>query len=121
LTEGGRIASYIHGYIKDGPTDNLDQFPLRMAELVVQSPEDTFDRVGVVVLHKNSMNATLLVSSLMIGLEKIATIILEDLRLNDYNARERGVYYVHGLGALGALRSLRALGALSSFRWLGSL
>jgi hypothetical protein len=78
----------IHGHIKDLSLYNPDQLSLGSAQLIVQAPKHAPCGIDEVVLHKARRDAMLKIPLGLIGLQEMAAVISEDIRLDNHYFRQ---------------------------------
>lgn len=96
LTESGRTSTDIHSHIKYGSTHTAHQLGLRKrGPLEMQPSHHTIIRTTLVILHELYKTDFLVKLSLRIGLEEIASKVLEYARFYDYDSIYRSLNNFH--------------------------
>src|SRR5262245_41032177 len=76
-------ATDVDRHVEDLAFDHADQFALRAPNLRVKATDRAPLRLRMVVLDEDRVNPALLILPLVIGLEEKASLVAEDLRLDD--------------------------------------
>ena len=90
------MAAQIDNHIEDLAGHDADEFPLRLADLIVEPSQDMTNRAGVVVLNERTVGARSPSKEILaVAFKKEATLVAVDHRLEDEHATETGLDDLH--------------------------
>jgi len=84
--EGFGVAADVHGDVKDFAPDDVNEFGLRVFELIMQAADDVAGGAGVVVLNEGFLQSDFVVFMQVEGFEEKATVVTENFGLDDDDA-----------------------------------
>ncbi len=109
LPEGGRTPAQVHGDVEDGAAHDTHEFPLGLADLVMQAAQDAARTAAVVVLYESVAAAGGFVEGALVEtLEEETASVAEHLGLEDDDVGNARGKDVHGK-ALDRWRGQKAL------------
>ena len=79
----------VYRHVKDFAIDNAHEFALRVLLLEMEATEHALLAAGLVILHKDHVEAGGVKLRLVIRFHKIATVVTENRRFHDSHAFDR--------------------------------